>query len=42
MKKTDLQRTAAYHNGLATKVQPKETVLEKFTTWFRNFIDNAE
>ncbi len=42
MKKEDLQRTAAYHNGVASKVQEKETVVDKFTTWFRNFLDNSE
>ncbi len=42
MKKVDLQRTAAYQNSVVSEVQRKETVLEKFTTWFRNFIDNAE
>lgn len=42
MKKEDLKRTAAYDNGSVTQIRHKETVIEKFTTWFRNFIDNAE
>jgi len=42
MKKEDLQRTAAYSSGYAGKLQEKETFLEKFTLWFRNFLESAE
>ena len=42
MKKEDLQRTAAYGSSFATKFQERETMLEKFTSWFRNFLENAE
>lgn len=42
MKKEDLQRTTAYTSSYATKLQEKETVLEKFTHWFRNFLESAE
>ena len=42
MKKEDLQRTAAYSNGYTTELRKKETLLEKFTSWFRNFLESAE
>ena len=42
MKKEDLQRTTAYTSSYVTKLQEKETILEKFTYWFRNFLENAE
>ena len=42
MKKEDLQRTAAYHNGMTVETQQKESLLEKFSTWFRNFLESAE
>ena len=42
MKKEDLQRTTAYSSGYARNLQEKETILEKFTLWFRNFLESAE
>jgi len=42
MKKEDLQRTTAYGSSYTAKLQEKETLLERFTSWFRNFLDNAE
>jgi hypothetical protein len=42
MKKEDLQRTTAYSSSYATKLQERETVLEKFTYWIRNFLESAE
>lgn len=42
MKKEDLQRTTAYGGSYAGKLQQKETILEKFTSWFRNFLESAE
>jgi hypothetical protein len=42
MKKEDLQRTAAYSSGFARKFQQRETLLERFTSWFRDFLESAE
>lgn len=42
MKKEDLQRTTAYSGGYVGKLQEKETILERFTSWFRNFLENSE
>ena len=42
MKKEDLQRTTAYSSGFSRKLQEKETVVEKFTSWVRNFLENTE
>lgn len=42
MKKEDLQRTTAYTSSYVTKLREKETLLEKFTIWFRNFLESAE
>lgn len=42
MKKEDLQRTTAYSSGYVQKLPEKETILEKFTLWFRNFLESAE
>ena len=42
MKKEDLQRTTAYGSSYAGKLQEKETFFEKFTSWFRNFLESAE
>jgi hypothetical protein len=42
MKKEDLQRTTAYGSSYAAKLQKRETIFEKFTSWFRNFLESAE
>lgn len=42
MKKEDLQRTATYSSRYARKLQEKETLLDKFTYWFRDFLESAE
>jgi len=42
MKTETLQRNGLYHTGYNHKQDKKETILEKFTYWFRDFIENAE
>ena len=42
MKQEDIQRTAAYSSSYARKLQTKETLLEKFTYWFRDFLESDE
>lgn len=42
MKTEDLQRTGAFSSSYTRKLQEKETLLEKFTYWFRDFLENAE
>lgn len=42
MKKEDLKAATTYHSSYARKLREKETLLERFTYWFRDFLDNAE
>jgi hypothetical protein len=41
MKQEVLQRTTA-HSNFARKLQERETLLHKFTYWFKDFIESAE
>ncbi len=42
MKKEDIQNTVTYSSRYAREAQEKETLLEKFTYWFRDFLENSE
>ena len=42
MKKEDLKVATTYRSSYARKLQEKETLLEKFTYWFRDFLESAE
>ena len=42
MKKEDIQNTVTYSSRYARETQEKETLLEKFTYWFRDFLENSE
>ena len=42
MKKKYLRANTTHESSYAKKIQPKETLLEKFTYWFRNFLESAE
>lgn len=41
MKQEVLQRTTA-HSSFARKLQERETLLDKITYWFRDFLETAE
>jgi len=41
MKTENYTSGSSYRSGMATQSQ-KQSMLEKFITWFRNFLDNAE
>ena len=42
MKKEDLKTTTSYGSSYARKLQEKQTLLERFTYWFRDFLESAE
>lgn len=42
MKKEDMQSTVTYSSRYARETQEKETLFEKFTYWFRDFLESSE